>query len=221
VERKIRGDLKGTLADWEESIAADPANSNRARLYRALILAQGGQPAAEFAQEVASWNDGSLKAMGQFVAGGTDETALLVAAGKATDQPPLGAQCEAYYCIGVMRLIRGDAAGARELFQKSVATGLRSSPARQFARAELTRLGSASQYKRPISRSVPFRVLDDCTECWPSGPDQLDLRYASHLSTWCWAQVRIKRMSSPACRPFVWSTSTVLRGATLPVDFAG
>jgi lipoprotein NlpI len=149
VERKIRGDLEGTLADWEQSIAADPANSSRTRLYRALILTQNGKPDAELAQEVDGWKDGSLKAIGQFVVGRTDETALLAAVGKATDQPALGAQGEVYYCIGVMRLVHGNAAGAQEFFQKSVATGLRSSFARQFARAELTRLGHATAFSPP------------------------------------------------------------------------
>ena len=50
-------------------------------------------------------------------------------------------QCEAWYYVGLKRLMNGDRAGGADAFQKSIATGEKSRSEYDFAKAELKSLG--------------------------------------------------------------------------------
>lgn len=74
--------------------------------------------------------------------GQASEEAVLAAprGGDATAQSEL--QCEAYFYLGMARLVRGDAAAAREHLGKSVATKATRLQEHRQARIELARLGA-------------------------------------------------------------------------------
>ena len=51
-----------------------------------------------------------------------------------------GQLCEAYYFIGIMRLIKGDKAAARDFLQNALAATLRGYDGYQLARAKLAHI---------------------------------------------------------------------------------
>ncbi len=142
--RQIHGDFSDALADYDKVIELNPDDSAGARLHRQTLLRRLGRPPENFSTTVAGWKGGWIKTIGLFVADRLDEKALLAAAEKKNVVPALNQQCEAFYYIGMKRLFNGDKAGARDFFQKSVATGVREYTEYQFAAAELARLDAAA-----------------------------------------------------------------------------
>ena len=126
-------------------IALNPANTTYYRLYRQLLQLHQGTAPADFAPTVSGWKEGWAKTIGQFLTGQRDEAALFAAAEKSDEEPVSGQLCEAWYFAGQMRLLKGDRAGAREAFQKSVATDQRNYNEYLFAQAALARLATAGQ----------------------------------------------------------------------------
>jgi lipoprotein NlpI len=100
---------------------------------------------ADFAQTVGGWKEGWTKTIGQFLTGQRDEAALLAAAEKSDQEPVAGQRCEAWYFAGQMRLLKGDQAGAREAFQKALATNQTNYNEYLFAQAALARLAAAGK----------------------------------------------------------------------------
>jgi lipoprotein NlpI len=141
--RQIHGDFPDALADYDKVIELNPDDSISARLHRQTLLRRLGRPPEDFSTTVAGWKAGWIKTIGLFVADRLDEKALLAAAEKKDAVPALSQQCEAFYYIGMKRLLNGDKTGARDFFQKSVATGVREYAEYQFAAAELARLDAA------------------------------------------------------------------------------
>jgi tetratricopeptide (TPR) repeat protein len=140
VVRQIQGDAAGALADYGRALELNAAEPNYLRLYsRMFQLGQGPAPAG-FAKSVDAWKEGWSKTLGQFVAGQLDETALLAGAEESDKEPATGQKCEACYFAGMMRLLKGDRPGARDWFQKALATNARNYYEYAFARAELARL---------------------------------------------------------------------------------
>jgi hypothetical protein len=135
-----QGDFAGALADFDACAKLRPDDSDYAQLYGQVMRLRLGQPTADFAQAAAGLKDGWAKTAGQYLAGNLDEAALLAVAEKPGDEPATGQQCEAYYFIGAMRMAKGDPAGARDAFQKCLATGKKDYYEYQFAKAELARL---------------------------------------------------------------------------------
>ncbi|MGP8198009.1 MAG: aspartyl protease family protein [Limisphaerales bacterium] len=142
--RQIQGDFSGALADYDKVIELNRRDSANAQLHRQMLLCRLGRPAGDFATTVAGWKDGWTKTLALFVADQLDETALLAAAQKNDAVPAHGPQCEAFYYIGIKRLCNSDNPGARDFFQKAVATGLRQYVEYQLAVAELARLDAAA-----------------------------------------------------------------------------
>jgi len=141
--RQIQGDFSDALADYDKVIELNPDNSPSVRLFRQTLLRRLGRPTEDFSTTVAEWKGGWTKTVGLFVADRLDEKALLTVAEQKNAVPALSLQCEAFYYIGMKRLFDGDKAGARDFFQKSVATGVRAYTEYQFAAAELARLDTA------------------------------------------------------------------------------
>ena len=140
--REFLGDAAGALADYDQAIALNPADPTYYRLYRQLLQLQQGTVPADFAQTVGGWKEGWAKTIGQFLLGQRDEATLFAAAEKSGEEPVSGQRCEAWYFAGQMRLLKGDQAGAREAFQKSVATNQRDYNEYLFAQAALARLAA-------------------------------------------------------------------------------
>jgi tetratricopeptide (TPR) repeat protein len=138
-----KNDSDGAIADFDKAIELKPDDSDYAQLYREVLRLQAGKAPADFATAVAGWKDGWPKTIGQFLSGKIDEPTLLAAAEKTGDEPVSGQQCEAYYYIGVMRLCKDDRIGARDFFQKCVATGMKDYDEYEFAGIKLAQLSSA------------------------------------------------------------------------------
>ena len=130
------------LDAYAKGAEQQPNDADYPRLYRELLQLQQGNAPALFAKLVAGWADGWTKRLGEFVTGTLDEAGLLQAAETRGNETVSGQKCEAYYFIGAIRLIHGNAAGAREAFQKSLDTGEQDYYEYKFARAALARLGT-------------------------------------------------------------------------------
>jgi tetratricopeptide (TPR) repeat protein len=140
--RQINGDLAGALADFGAAMNLDPDNSNYFRLYSRLLQLRMGSPPAGFSESIARWRNRWPKTLGRFIEGEVSERGLLAAARRRGEEPVIGQQCEASYFIGIMRELRGDAAGARDCFEKCIATGQKDYFEYTFAKGELARIGA-------------------------------------------------------------------------------
>jgi len=125
IARDVAGDLAGALADFDQAVELRPNGSinPQPHLYRLLLQRQLGRPVDDISAAVAGWRQGWPKTNGQFLTGSLTEADYLAAAGKGEAAPVRRQQREAYYFIGMMRLIKGDQAGAKDFFQKCVAMG--------------------------------------------------------------------------------------------------
>ena len=141
--RQIQGDIPNALADYGRAIELKPDDSQYPALYRQLLLLRTGIAPTNFGATAAGWTNGWAKDLGRYVAGQINEKTLLKAAKKSDLEPVSGQKCEAFYFIGMMRLIAGDHAGAREYFEMCATTGQVDYYEYKFSRAELTRMGVA------------------------------------------------------------------------------
>jgi tetratricopeptide (TPR) repeat protein len=140
-----QGDFTKAIQDLDDAIKLEPDDSNYPQLYRQLVRLRLGNHPTDFPGAVADWKAGWSKTIGQYLCGSVDEKALLAAAGKKDTEnkdaePVTGQQCEADYFIGMTRLLKGDQTGAREFFNKAIATGMKGYYEYDFAHVELARL---------------------------------------------------------------------------------
>jgi len=145
ITREVQGDFVNALADFEHAGQLQTEDQEYTQLFCQLLRLRLGQSSADFATNVHGWKKPWVKTIGQFILGGVDEPALLAAAEKRDIETVNGQRCEAFYYIGALRLLHHDLAGARDFFQKSVATGEREYFEYQFAQAELARLDAATK----------------------------------------------------------------------------
>jgi tetratricopeptide (TPR) repeat protein len=142
------GDFTGALADYDQTVAVSPDKTSSdvidASLNRQLLLFRLGRADQDFPQVVAGWKPGWEKTVGRFMTGGLSENDFLAAAVTGDAATVRGQQCDAYYTMGMVRLSKGDQAGAREFFQKSLSVGRPEFGPYQFARAELARMNGAT-----------------------------------------------------------------------------
>lgn len=133
-------DFVQAAADFDQASKLDPAHASYAQILRELVRLRLGQPPSDFLKTVSGWKAGWTRSLGQFIAGQIDESAVLSAAETRDRESVAGQRCEVYYYMGEMRLVHHDAAGAREFFQKCLATGKLGYGEFQLARAELARM---------------------------------------------------------------------------------
>ena len=146
VARQIQGNFTGALADYDQDIELNPDPDKTAliSLYRQFLLARLGQLVGDLTKTMASWKSDWDKDLGKYILGDLGEKELLAAAAKGEAKEVPEQQCAADYFVGMTRLVKGDSAGARDAFQKVLATGLRSDFDYQLARAELARMDAAA-----------------------------------------------------------------------------
>jgi len=140
ITRQNQGDFAGALPDYDKSIELKPDDSFYPYLYRELLQLRLKKAPAGFKNTVAGWEDSWSKSLGQFLLGNLDESKLLQAAEKKDEEPVAGQKCEAYYFIGMMRLLKGDQTGARDFFKKSMSSEFKDYYEYHFASVELARL---------------------------------------------------------------------------------
>ena len=144
VAREVLGDFSGALFDYDKVIELKPADSDWERLYRQTLLWRLGRPPEDFSKTLAGCKAGWTKTIARFLAGQLDETAFFAAAKKSDGETVSEQKALAFYYIGMMRLSKGDTAGARDWFQKCLAAGVKGDDEYQFTVAELARLNAAT-----------------------------------------------------------------------------
>ena len=147
VARQIEGDFSGAVSDYDHFIALKPDASDWQRLYRQTLLWRLGRAPEDFSKSLAACKEGWAKTLALFLVDKLDEKALLAAAEKSDDEPVPRQRALASYYIGVMRLGKGDKAGARDSFRKCRAAGMKGDDEYHFAGAELRRLGEQERPK--------------------------------------------------------------------------
>jgi lipoprotein NlpI len=150
------------LRDYQRFCQKAPDQSNYPRFYVWLIRARKGEQAAAD-QELCAWFGPGQKVkadrwqrnVSAFLLGAMSEADFLGASRRGYDS---GRQCEAWFYAGMKRCLSGDAATARDYFQKCLATGRKDYEEYNLAAAEL----------RLLERQSLSGVTLGCgTECPP------------------------------------------------------
>ena len=144
--RDISGDFSRVLDDYEKSMSV-PTWHTAYTGFWCLLLRQRLHLAANVHDLTAGLAEGSdewTKTIAKFLGGSYDESAFLAAATTDRDDVTAKRRCEAFYYAGMLRLLaRENAVGARELFEKCVATKVTSFSEYLLAKVELARLDKA------------------------------------------------------------------------------
>jgi tetratricopeptide (TPR) repeat protein len=142
--RVMQEDFEEALRDVNAAVTAasnlgeDPGPAKLTRTLLQLRLNQG-EPLSQLARESAGWKPGWTKTHAGFLTGDLTENDLLAEAKKSGGAAKGERVAEALYHAGVLRLLDGQPAAARELWEKSAAAAPRSATA-AVVRAELARL---------------------------------------------------------------------------------
>jgi len=152
--RMATGDHAGALADlvqYCQQFTPD-RTTDYAEVWICLQRAREGQ-SARAATELSSalkrnWysrpSDG-ITLVAQYLLGGINEPSLLAAAAANNPEQDRARHCEAWYYIGMKRLLSGDRPAAAEAFQHCIATGESEFAEYLFAQAELRAIPAAGQ----------------------------------------------------------------------------
>jgi lipoprotein NlpI len=140
-----KGDVDGARNDFQQALQLATDEGAYPRFYIVLISMKqraGGAAAdvKELREIVSHWKESWKKTVGQFLSGEIDEATLLERAAQGSPKAVRDQKCESYFYAAAVRLLKGDAAGAKPLFEKCVATQLHTFPEFQLARAELAKL---------------------------------------------------------------------------------
>jgi tetratricopeptide (TPR) repeat protein len=142
---QLRGNYTAALAEYENVIALKREAAVDAALYRQLLLRRLGRPVEDFSRVAAGWKDSWKKTLAGFLGGSVTEPTLLAEIPKENQRELPTLECEAFYYIGMMRLLGGDKNGARESWQKSLGKKYENAPAYQLTLGELRRLADAAK----------------------------------------------------------------------------
>ncbi len=136
------GRAKEAAADFQTAVAADPAGQDYTRFYLFLARARLGERAVA-AGELKAYVDRRAKTddwysrVAGFLCGSLKEAELFAAAKSGNPQLAIEQECEACWYAGAVRLLDGDAAGAKALFERCVATDVRTFIEYESAKAAL------------------------------------------------------------------------------------
>ena len=137
--RQILGHQSEALADADREVALDPNPPEAVWIERELLRLRLGLGPSDFRRIVAGWKDGWSKTLGRFVTGQIGESDLVAELGHPDAKPWATRSGEAYFAMGTMRSVAGDRAGAKECWQKVLASAAPLSDEYRFATAELAR----------------------------------------------------------------------------------
>jgi len=147
VLRQIDGKFAEAVGDYDQAaqLKLNGLEQDYLLLYRELARRRANGGTANYAQTKLALNSEWTNSLGQFIQDSMDENTLLANAEKEAPETVIKQQCEAYFVIGEMHLIRGDAAGARAFFEKCLGTNQTIFLDYDFAKAELGSLTPASK----------------------------------------------------------------------------
>jgi tetratricopeptide (TPR) repeat protein len=133
------------LEDYNRVFELSKEGQEYPRLYVWLLQARTGQTDAankelvEYLQQRGNTVDW-FSTVASYLLGGISDADLLAAAKSSNKKKESGQLCEAWFYIGMKRLIGGDKSGAQDCFNKSLATDQKDFTEYHFARAELKAL---------------------------------------------------------------------------------
>ena len=172
--RLAKGAMDAALADMKLFTQLSPQSdfTDYARLYIWLIETRAGQ-LAEANQELSAamnsgWNgknDAMVTRIGEYLLGQISETELIQASASTVPTKDQGQRCEAWYFIGMRKLVAGDRDAAIEALRKCVATQKLDYCEYILAQEELKSLpGGASEGGTPAPmRATPVTLPDPGT----------------------------------------------------------
>jgi lipoprotein NlpI len=140
MDRQSLGDFSNAAADYEKAAALNTSQPDRSQLYCHLMQLKIGAAPHLRSGGPAGWTTDWDRSLNEFIIGLMDEASLLATAKKLHVETVSSQECEAYYFIGEMHLVRRDESGARAFFEKCLGTGQKDHTEYRWARAELTRL---------------------------------------------------------------------------------
>jgi tetratricopeptide (TPR) repeat protein len=145
VRAKIRyalADLDGSAKDLVRATELRKQTDEYVHFFRFLADRRlGRDPGVEkFAVELATWKDGWPKRIAAYFVGQISEADLLKEAAAPGEPPIIERQCEAYYYIGMTRLLNGNKEGGIDFLSKCVATQVKRFIEYDFAEIELAAL---------------------------------------------------------------------------------
>jgi tetratricopeptide (TPR) repeat protein len=141
--KDLGGDFKGAAVDYGKAAQLLPKEGFvRFRLALTLRRQHIDDDRARLRLEIPQIKDPWIKAVGTYLAGDLTDTAFLTHSIDKNPKIQLLRQCQSYYYIGMMHLLRNDATAARDAFGKCVAIGSQDSGEFRLANAELARLKS-------------------------------------------------------------------------------
>ena len=139
--KMTKGDLVGALADLRQYCDLDAKDSGHAYLYIWLIQHQQNKTAeadqeltAYLAEHPSDW----VSKVGEMFLGQINEADLLAVAASPNPKLNQSQHCEAWYFIGMKRLLAGDKVAAADDFRQCLATGQKDLPEYMLADVELT-----------------------------------------------------------------------------------
>jgi len=140
----LNGEYEGARIDFRKTIQLAKDNDAvayaRFHLFLLNVRLKYPQSLPDFKAAVHAWDDEWKKSVGLFLAGEIDEPAFLSVAANGDPAKVREFLCEAFYYAGMVRLLKGDTAGAQSFFEKSLATEVSNFVEFDFAGAELARL---------------------------------------------------------------------------------
>jgi tetratricopeptide (TPR) repeat protein len=142
ISRECLGDFQGALDDYSRSVAVAPESCPYERIWIFLLQRRLGKAVDRpLVEKTASSANVWHRALGEFVLGNKGEAALFAWADAGQGKVRTDRRCEAFYYAGMMRLLKGDEPGARNMFTQCVDTGLWDFYEYTFAQVELARSG--------------------------------------------------------------------------------
>jgi tetratricopeptide (TPR) repeat protein len=141
--KQIKGDFEGAADDYSRAVQEFAGKGDEsARILRAVVLRRlsRGDPMSGLEKSLAGSRDEWAKTVAAYLSGSLPEDAFLAKAEAADGANSLAQRCAAQYYVGMSRLSRGDAAGARAAFRAAVDANAKNVDAFNLARAEWMRL---------------------------------------------------------------------------------
>ncbi len=144
--KDAQNNLEDAIAAYTKTIelktGGDPTLIAYATLFRAIDYNRGGRAGTETFESASSWKSRWLRSLAAYVNGKLPEAELLSRAGfdVTDDSEKAHERSEAYYFVGVGRLLKGDKAGASKAFNESFVNEPPSALNFRQARSELDRM---------------------------------------------------------------------------------
>jgi len=120
--RDCETNYEGAAADYakaQEHHLGNNAASSSIALHAALLTKRSGGDVGAQLKSAADWSDWWSTKVAAFLAGSLSDTQLLALAGNGEPDTQTRQQCEAWYFIGMTKVISGHKAGAKADFQKA------------------------------------------------------------------------------------------------------